>query len=348
MDTTSQRMPQTASTRRLCSPRRVTRYAWFASVRRGTRLTTPLRHVPSTRRGTPRRPTPLSFLQGGGLIIGYGTEILPYTEVVEVQNMESALNNKKYYYVYQTTNLVNGKTYIGVHGTNNMNDGYIGCGIYRNSDAVRELNKKGSNSHFIKAVAKYGYKSFKRYELAFFDSMIDALEEEKFIVNKQWVISKDNYNSTGGGRGRSFNEISKEHKSKLIEIHSKEYVVYDKQTGNIYFVKNLHQFCRDMGISKSPVPLYNVINGRLVLYKKRYWACKREDWTGLPNIREKANKKKPFNKYRISVIRPDGVIDFVENISSYSISNNLDTSSMYKLSKGHIDSYRGYKIERFA
>lgn len=56
--------------------------------------------------------------------------------------MENVLSKKKYYYVYQTVNLINGKTYIGVHGTNNMKDGYIGCGIYRNSDALREVNKQ--------------------------------------------------------------------------------------------------------------------------------------------------------------------------------------------------------------
>lgn len=261
--------------------------------------------------------------------------------------MESALS-KKYYYVYQTVNTVNGKTYIGVHGTNNMHDGYIGCGIYRQSDANRERYKKGSNSQFIKAVSKYGYDSFKRYELDFFNSMSEALEEEKFIVNKQWVVGKYNYNSTGGGRGRSFNELSKNHKKKLIEIHSKEYVVYDNKTDSTYFVRNLHKFCRDMDISKSPVPLYNVINGRLILYKKRYWACKLEEWTGLPIIRERISKKKAINQYKMNVIKPDGTIDYIENISTYSRNNDLDISSMYKLSKGYINSYKGYKIERFA
>jgi hypothetical protein len=262
--------------------------------------------------------------------------------------MENALSNKKYYYVYQTVNLVNGKTYIGVHGTNNMNDGYIGCGIYRNSDALREIDKKGSNSHFIKAVAKYGYNSFKRYELCFFDSMNEALDEEEFIVNKEWVVDKTNYNSTGGGGGRPFNKISEDHKNKLIQIHSKEYVVYDKETCSTYFVKNLHKFCRDMGISKSPAPLYNVINGRLVTYKNRYWACRKDEWTGAPNIREKVNKKKPLNAYKITIVKPDGNIEFIENISRYSIENNLDSSSMYKLAKGYINEYKGYRIERFA
>ena len=43
------------------------------------------------------------------------------------------------YIVYITINLCNGKFYIGVHRTNpNTFDGYIGCGIYRASQATKD------------------------------------------------------------------------------------------------------------------------------------------------------------------------------------------------------------------
>ena len=150
--------------------------------------------------------------------------------------MERGLS-KKYYFLYQTVNTANGKTYIGVHGTNNMNDGYIGCGIYRQSDADREVYKKGSKSQFIKSVVKYGYDSFRRYELDFFDTLEEAFNEEKTIVNSDWVKDKKNYNSTGGGYGRMFNKLEKSHVDKLVDIHSKEFVVYDTQEEKTYFIK---------------------------------------------------------------------------------------------------------------
>ena len=48
------------------------------------------------------------------------------------------------YILYITINTINGKFYIGVHKTNpEVFDGYIGNGIYRQSEAVK-------NTPFIK------------------------------------------------------------------------------------------------------------------------------------------------------------------------------------------------------
>jgi len=109
------------------------------------------------------------------------------------------MNNKKYYFTYQTKNLLNGKTYIGAHKTNNLKDGYIGCGICRPCDANYAKKRKRNTSPFPLAVVKHGYENFKIEILSFFDSWEEALEEEAFLVDETWVKSKNNYNACLGG-----------------------------------------------------------------------------------------------------------------------------------------------------
>jgi len=118
--------------------------------------------------------------------------------------------SNKYIYVYQTVCEPNGKTYIGVHSTNNINDGYIGCGVYSQKDAKRQML-------FHKAVNKYGYTSFRRYILSFYDTYEEALEEEKYIVNEEWVKNKLNYNTALGGRGNTTKWMDDERKAKWKE-----------------------------------------------------------------------------------------------------------------------------------
>ena len=113
------------------------------------------------------------------------------------------LNKHKYIFVYQTINEINGKSYVGVHSTDDLNDGYIGCGIYSQAHAKR-------NNIFHNAVRKYGYASFRRYILSFYDTYLEAVDEEKFIINEVWVKRKNNYNMALGGWGYMFAALSAE------------------------------------------------------------------------------------------------------------------------------------------
>ena len=112
------------------------------------------------------------------------------------------------YIVYITINRCNGKFYIGVHKTNpDVFDGYIGCGIYRQSDA----NKKYP---FHKAVKKYGYNNFIRTILAIFpddeNGKRDAYNLESTIVNEHMIKSKYTYNiALGGHGGQTINNMKK-------------------------------------------------------------------------------------------------------------------------------------------
>jgi hypothetical protein len=70
---------------------------------------------------------------------------------------------------------------------------------------------------FHKAVNKYGYTSFRRYILSFYDTYEEALEEEKYIVNEEWVKNKLNYNTALGGRGNTTKWMDDERKAKWKE-----------------------------------------------------------------------------------------------------------------------------------
>ena len=193
---------------------------------------------------------------------------------------------KKYNFVYQTKNLINSKTYIGVHQTDDIDDGYIGGGIKRLSHA-KVLCKK-SNSIFAQAVVKYGYENFKREILGFFDTYEECLEEEKYLVNENWVKDRSNYNITLGGRGRKGWKMAKKHRKNLTNAISKEYVVVNLKTNKVYKVKNLIAFLRKQNIPHSR--LYDIVRGKKRHYKQTWWACYKEDWIGSPNM-------KPYIRY---------------------------------------------------
>lgn len=102
------------------------------------------------------------------------------------------------YIVYITINLCNGKFYIGVHRTNPETfDGYIGCGIYRQSQATKDYT-------LHKAVRKYGYNNFKRTIIKTFPDTEEGRKEafalEAVLVNETLLKSKQVYNTAIGGR----------------------------------------------------------------------------------------------------------------------------------------------------
>lgn len=111
------------------------------------------------------------------------------------------------YIVYITINLCNGKFYIGVHRTNPETfDGYIGCGIYRASQANKDYT-------LHKAVRKYGYENFKRTIIQQFpdneEGRKQAFELEAILVNSTLLKSKSVYNTALGGRESNTENLMK-------------------------------------------------------------------------------------------------------------------------------------------
>lgn len=91
---------------------------------------------------------------------------------------------KKYYTVYQTTNLINGKIYIGIHATNNLEDGYLGSG--------RDIKQ---------AIKEFGKDSFKKHILCIFDNLEEMVKKEEELVTDEFRNREDTYNCVVGGTG---------------------------------------------------------------------------------------------------------------------------------------------------
>jgi hypothetical protein len=92
--------------------------------------------------------------------------------------------DKKYHYLYKTTNLINGKYYYGMHSTNNINDSYLGSG-----------------KRLRYSIRKYGKDNFKREIIKMFDSREELVQGEIDLITNDLVQDKLCMNLKPGGDG---------------------------------------------------------------------------------------------------------------------------------------------------
>ena len=112
--------------------------------------------------------------------------------------------NRTYNYIYRLTNALTEMEYIGVHRTDNLNDGYMGSG---------KIIKR--------AIQKYGRDAFKKEILSQFNTYIEALEEERRLVTKEYINRPDTYNLREGGYGRC--EWSDQHRKDFSSYMKKQW-----------------------------------------------------------------------------------------------------------------------------
>jgi hypothetical protein len=95
-------------------------------------------------------------------------------------------NEKKFIFVFITTNLINKKQYIGDHSTNNLDkDYYLGSGIY-----------------FKRAVKECNEQNFKREILEFFSTKQEAFNAQEKYIKEYNTLVPNGYNiSPTGGHG---------------------------------------------------------------------------------------------------------------------------------------------------
>ncbi|GJQ44114.1 MAG: hypothetical protein JETCAE03_36120 [Ignavibacteriaceae bacterium] len=91
-------------------------------------------------------------------------------------------SNRKYHFIYKTTNLINGRYYFGMHSTDKLDDGYLGSG-----------------DNLWKSIRKYGKENFKREIVEFCKNREELVEKEKEIVNLNELSKNDCMNLVVGG-----------------------------------------------------------------------------------------------------------------------------------------------------
>lgn len=93
---------------------------------------------------------------------------------------------KRYHFLYKTTNLLNGKFYVGMHSTDDLDDGYLGSG-----------------KRLRYSIRKYGASNFKREIIKFFETRKQLIEYEEKIVDCALLKEELCMNLKPGGSGGS-------------------------------------------------------------------------------------------------------------------------------------------------
>ncbi len=162
---------------------------------------------------------------------------------------------RKFNFIYKTTNLINGRFYIGMHSTDNLEDRYLGSG-----------------KRLRYSIKKHGIKNHKLEILEFLPNRDTLKTREKEIVNES--LLKDplcmNLKEGGEGGGKLWNEehakkfhaaggkkvfqmLSQKHSEKLknnLEYRSK-YSKIMKEADNPGFSGKRHSTASKEQMSKS-------------------------------------------------------------------------------------------------
>jgi hypothetical protein len=121
-----------------------------------------------------------------------------------------ARKEKKYHFIYKTTNQINAKYYIGMHSTDDLNDGYIGSGTLL--------------WHSIKY---HGKENFKMDILEFLPNRKSLIQREKELVNENLLNEPMCMNLRYGGEGGAVYHYTDEIRNKIGKTNSV------KQKGNL-------------------------------------------------------------------------------------------------------------------
>jgi len=95
-----------------------------------------------------------------------------------------ARKEKRYHYLYKTTNILTGRYYYGMHSTDNLDDDYLGSG----KRLRRSLNKYGKENH-------------KKEIIEYCSDRTSLKKRENELINLNEIAKKDCMNLMVGGSG---------------------------------------------------------------------------------------------------------------------------------------------------
>jgi hypothetical protein len=135
---------------------------------------------------------------------------------------------KKYHFIYKTTNLLSGKYYIGMHSTDSIKDGYLGSG-----------------KRLRYSINKYGVENHKREILEFVGSRKELIAREKEIVNLNEIAKEECLNLKAGGEG-GFISIEQQRQRSIAggKAFSKK-IKEDEEFKNIFKENNSKRLIND-------------------------------------------------------------------------------------------------------
>ena len=93
---------------------------------------------------------------------------------------------KKFNFVYLTTNLINGKQYVGDHSSNDLN-------------STKTINYLGSGKCFNNAKIKYGKENFKKEILEYFPTKEEAFNAQEKYIKEYNTLTPNGYNISPKG-----------------------------------------------------------------------------------------------------------------------------------------------------
>jgi len=133
---------------------------------------------------------------------------------------------KKFHFIYRTTNIKTGKYYYGIHSTHNLDDGYLGSG-----------------KRLKYSINKYGKEAHEREILEFFENREDLRKREKDIVNLNEIAKAECMNLQLGGGG-GFIDVN--HQRKCGAAGNKAYA--NRLKNDIAFLESRKKISSDIFI----------------------------------------------------------------------------------------------------
>ena len=111
-------------------------------------------------------------------------------------------SEKRYHFLYKTTNIKNGNYYLGMHSTSKLDDGYLGSG-----------------TRLRRSIRKHGKDKFKLEILKFFESREDLIIGEKNLITEEVLKDPKCMNLVFGGNGGFISESGyKKGAKKMLDI----------------------------------------------------------------------------------------------------------------------------------